>query len=322
MAAYLGCGSDLLESNVGGLSGYVDVAIEWQRNLAVWTSRQLIILLTKTYFHSATYCVNVKMEIAFDAFLSSDSVGSDEYDVDTLLEILLQDDDSGQENKTTDCAGSTGNANELHKHPTGISQPAITGKVFSRKAENARRHRHRKKHEVLAVRKEVAKLTQKRDSLRAKHKLVQPDESIAAAREFATLQRHKRVEAVNMNGQLRRALVMQRHFFTAVRSMVLGSPITNIELNMCNLLHSYTHLGRTAYSRHRDFAELCAQSKADFTLQILLRETEGMDFSGPPSIVTHTVPSIQVDSKIVTTVSAFAFDYLSLKTTFIAAFSG
>ncbi|KAJ8531722.1 hypothetical protein ON010_g14242 [Phytophthora cinnamomi] len=88
---------------------------------------------------------------------------------------------------------------------------------------------------------------------------------------------------------------------------------------MCNLLHSYTHLGRTAYSRHRDFAELCAQSKADFTLQILLRETEGMDFSGPPSIVTHTVPSIQMDSKIVTTVSAFAFDYLSLKTTFIAA---
>ncbi|KAF1795378.1 hypothetical protein GQ600_23661 [Phytophthora cactorum] len=173
--------------------------------------------------------------------------------------------------------------------------------------------------EMLDLRKEVAVLTDQLHSLRSKHKLLRPDGAVAETEEYTIAQRHKRRQAEKLNEQLRRALVMQRRFFASIQGLVLDSPITNAELNMSTLLHTFTHFGRTAYARRRDYLAVCTDSKADLAVQILLRETEGTDFAGPPSIITRNVPPTNEQQQIVTTVAAYAFDCLDLKTVFVSA---
>jgi len=226
---------------------------------------------------------------------------------------------------STDGTSSSDEAGALHDSPvlTRVSQAVRRSDATDRKAKrraqvavSARRHRSRKKHELLDLRKQVTDLTEQLHSLRSKHKLLQPGGEIE---EYTLAQQHKRRQAEKENEQLRRALVMQRRFFLSMRSFVLNSPVTNAELNMASLLHSFTRLGRTPQSRRRDYLAMCTDSKADLAVQILLRETEGVSFAGAPSMITRRVPAPSEQQQIVTTVVAYAFNFLDLKTVFASA---
>ncbi|KAG7389300.1 Transportin-3 [Phytophthora pseudosyringae] len=275
---------------------------------------------------------------------SSGSVGDADFDVNLLSGFLFQcdgmpklmDDDLDLQASTTATAASTdgtGSSDDADASPDSsvsalASQSPETGKTSDRKAKrraqvavSARRHRYRKKHEMLDLRKEVADLTDQLHSLRSKHKLLRPDGAVAEAEECTMAQRHKRRQVEKVNEQLRRALVMQRRFFASMQGLVLNSPITNAELNMSSLLHTFTHLGRSAYARRRDYLAMCTDLKADLAVQILVRETEGMNFAGPPAIITRSVPTRKAQQQIVTTVAVYAFDFLDLKTVFVSACS-
>ncbi|RLM95365.1 hypothetical protein BBO99_00003155 [Phytophthora kernoviae] len=264
-----------------------------------------------------------------------------DFDTSLLSELLLQDDGvadlAGEEYAQTsetlttvsnDESSSSDDTSGLPDSPKVASVLKSKGrdKVTDRKAKrraqvavSARRHRYRKKHEMLGLRMEVGELTGQLHSLRSEYKLLRPN---GQAEEYTMAQRHKRRQSEKMNEQLRRALVMQRRFFTSMQAFVLNSPIINAELNMCSLLHTFTCLGKMPYSRRRDYLALCTDSKADLAVQILLRETEGMNFAGPPSIVTHIVPAQSVQQQIVTTVAAYAFETLDLKSVFVSACDG
>ncbi|KAG7398758.1 Transportin-3 [Phytophthora boehmeriae] len=265
-----------------------------------------------------------------------------ELDSGLLSDLLLEDDDGMLELTGEGSTLTSGTPTAAENDETSSSDdtsgspgsPAVNSKlepkrwdkVTDRKAKrraqvavSARRHRYRKKHEMLDLRKEVGELTEQLHSLRSKHKLLRPN---GQAEEYAMAQRHKRRQSEEMNEQLRRALVMQRRFFNSMQAFVLNSPITNAELNMCSLLHTFTRLGKMPYSRQRDYLALCTDSKADLAVQILLRETEGMNFAGPPSIVTRVVPAQSMQQQIVTTVGAYAFDTLDLKSVFASACDG
>ncbi|KAG6969530.1 hypothetical protein JG687_00003173 [Phytophthora cactorum] len=266
------------------------------------------------------------------------SSGDADFDMNVLTEFLFQadgmpkliDDNELQDNVTatttsTDGTSSSDDADASPDSPVIISRSdKLTDRKTKRRAQvavSARRHRYRKKHEMLDLRKEVAVLTDQLHSLRSKHKLLRPDGAVAETEEYTMAQRHKRRQAEKLNEQLRRALVMQRRFFASIQGLVLDSPITNAELNMSTLLHTFTHFGRTAYARRRDYLAVCTDSKADLAVQILLRETEGTDFAGPPSIITRSVPPTNEQQQIMTTVAAYAFDCLDLKTVFVSACS-
>ncbi|KAG3200894.1 hypothetical protein PC128_g4292 [Phytophthora cactorum] len=266
------------------------------------------------------------------------SSGDADFDMNVLTEFLFQadgmpkliDDNELQDNVTattasTDGTSSSDDADASPDSPVIISRSdKLTDRKTKRRAQvavSARRHRYRKKQEMLDLRKEVAVLTDQLHSLRSKHKLLRPDGAVAETEEYTMAQRHKRRQAEKLNEQLRRALVMQRRFFASIQGLVLDSPITNAELNMSTLLHTFTHFGRTAYARRRDYLAVCTDSKADLAVQILLRETEGTDFAGPPSIITRSVPPTNEQQQIMTTVAAYAFDCLDLKTVFVSACS-
>ncbi|GMF25341.1 unnamed protein product [Phytophthora lilii] len=274
-----------------------------------------------------------------DGLNASGSMDEEDFDMNLLSEILFQADgmpslteeSHGTQMKvgmgSTDDTSSSDDAGASLVSPSSSgSSSATRDRAMDRKAKrraqvavSARRHRYRKKHEMLELKQEVADLFEKLHALRSKHKLLRPDGAVAEAEEYTMAQRYKRRQAEKMNEQLRRALVMQRRFFASMQNIVVNSPITSAELNMSSLLHTFTHLGRTAYSRRRDYLALCTDLKADLAMQILLRETEGMDFTGPPSILTHSVPAMKEQQQIVTTVAAYAFDFLDLKTVFVSA---
>ncbi|ETK90202.1 hypothetical protein L915_05974, partial [Phytophthora nicotianae] len=271
------------------------------------------------------------------AYLDDGSIseGEADFDMNLLSEFLFQADempkliDNSELQIIAPAATSTDGTSSSDDASASPSSPVFTigndeptdrkAKRRAQVAVSARRHRDRKKHEMLGLRKEVADLTDQLHSLRSKHKLLRPDGAVTETKEYYMAQRHKRRQAEKLNEQLRRALVMQRRFFTSIQGMVLNSPITNGELNMSTLLHTFTHLGRTAYARRRDYLAMCTDSKADLAVQILLRETERMDFAGPPSIIARNVPVSNEQQQIVTTVAAYAFDCLDLKTVFVSA---
>lgn len=84
------------------------------------------------------------------------------------------------------------------------------------------------------------------------------------------------------------------------------------------LLHTYTHLGQNPWSRARDFQAICSDSKVDLAMQILLRETEGYDFS-KPAIVTRSVQTTSPKEVAVTATATYAFEAMDLKSTFVSA---
>ncbi|KAG6586688.1 uncharacterized protein IUM83_18128 [Phytophthora cinnamomi] len=283
------------------------------------------------------------------AYLGDDSTSTSltadtDFDMNLLSEFLFQADGmptlTQKENDaqasgtvatgSTDGASSSDDASASSESPafTPPSNSATKSKTLDRKAKrraqvavSARRHRYRKKHEMLDLKQEMVDLTDQLHTLRAKHKLLRPDGGVAGLEEHAMAERHKRRQAEKVNEQLRRALVMQRRFFASMQSFVLNSPETNAELNMCSLLHTYTRLGRTVHSRRRDYLALCTDSKAELAVQILLRETEGMDYAGPPSMVTSLVPVPDPQQQAMTTVATYAFEFLDLKSVFVSACS-
>ncbi|RLN63279.1 hypothetical protein BBJ28_00006385 [Nothophytophthora sp. Chile5] len=277
----------------------------------------------------------------------------DDFEMDMLSELLMQDDElpssldindtamsgsndeSGGSSSGDELSGSTSPSQETAKSKAksaerktaanGAASTKQTDRKAKRRAQvavSARRHRYRKKHEMLDLKKEVTDLTAELHSLRAKHQLLRPDGTGVEAEEYTMEQRHKRRKAEKMNEQLRWALVMQRRFFASVRAVVSNSPIANAQLNMCSLMHTFTHLGRTSHSRCRDYVALCTDSKTDLAIQILLRETDSMDFTGPPSFSTQLVPTSTPQKQIVTTVAAYTFDTVDLKSVFISACGG
>ncbi|KAF4046629.1 hypothetical protein GN244_ATG01020 [Phytophthora infestans] len=266
---------------------------------------------------------------------ASISVGDADFDMNLLSEFLFQTDEVPQvldDNElqisiplttSTDGTSSSDDANvSPNSTLLSIGNDKLTDRKTKRRAQvavSARRHRYRKRHEMLDLKKKVTDLTDQLHYLRSKHKLLQSDGTVVESKEYTMMQRHKRHQAEKLNEQLRCALVMQRRFFASVQRIVLNSPVTNSDLNMSTLLHTFTHLGQTAYARRRDFLAMCTDSKADLAVQILLRETQGINFAGPPSIIARIVPASNEQQQIVTTVAAYAFDCLDLKTIFVSA---
>ncbi|KAL3672093.1 hypothetical protein V7S43_002757 [Phytophthora oleae] len=260
---------------------------------------------------------------------SSNPVEDEDFDMNLLSDFLFQADGMLKvDDELPTATDSTSSSDDAGTSPDSPVFASRSEKLSDRKAKrraqvavSARRHRFRKKHELLDLRKEVEDLTDQLHSLRSKHKLLRPDGAVAVVEEFNMTQRHKRRQAEKVNEQLRRALVTQRRFFASMQGLVLNSSITNAELNMASLLHTFTHLGRTEYSRRRDYLAMCTASKADLAVQILLRETEGINFAGSPTIVTRTVPALKEQQQIVTTIAAYSLDCLDLKTVFVSACS-
>lgn len=87
---------------------------------------------------------------------------------------------------------------------------------------------------------------------------------------------------------------------------------------MRQLLHTYTHLAASPWSRTRDYRAICTDRKMDLAVQILLRETEGVDFS-KPVITTRSVPTGKPSEVSVTAVATYAFEALDLKKAFTSA---
>ncbi|KAK1931958.1 hypothetical protein P3T76_012458 [Phytophthora citrophthora] len=260
--------------------------------------------------------------------MASIAVEGMDFDMNLLSDFLFQADElpkvDDERPTATDSTGSSDDAGASPDSPVFTGSEKISARKAKRRAQvavSARRHRSRKKHELLDLRKEVKDLTDQLHSLRSQHELLRPDGAVAVVQEYTMTQRHKRRQAEKVNEQLRRALVMQRRFFASMQSLVLNSSVTNAELNMATLLHTYTHLGRAGYARQRDYLAMCTDSKADLALQILLRETEGINFAGSPTIVSRSVPVLTEQQQIVTTIAAYSLDCLDLKTVFVSACS-
>lgn len=92
-------------------------------------------------------------------------------------------------------------------------------------AVSARRHRTRKKNEMMELRKQVGALNSHLEFLRSKHKLLRSDGAVAEWEERAMAMRHKRRQAEDMNEQLKRALFVQRGFVRDLKSVFSNSPM-------------------------------------------------------------------------------------------------
>jgi hypothetical protein len=183
-------------------------------------------------------------------------------------------------------------------------------------AISARRHRSRKKHELLDLRKEVSAMTSQLDFLRSKHKMLRPNGAVAEWEEKAMAQRRKRRQAEARGDELRRAIFMQSQFLGNLKSVFSNSPMFTEDLNLRQLLHTYTRLGRNPRSRQRDYEAICAPSKLQMATDILRRQTESIRFS-TPYVKTQILDS--VDSFGATIVSVYAFDTLDIARIFGAA---
>lgn len=87
---------------------------------------------------------------------------------------------------------------------------------------------------------------------------------------------------------------------------------------MRQLLHTYTQLTCAPFTRRRDLIEACCEAKLDLATNVLLRETESVDFLSP-SIVARLIGSLQPHEFGVTTTSTYSFDTLDLMKIFVGA---
>lgn len=184
-------------------------------------------------------------------------------------------------------------------------------------AISARRHRCRKKHELMDLRKEVTTLNAQIDALRSKHKMLRPHGAVAEWEERAMAQRHKRKQTEEQNEQLRRALFLQGTFLSNFKALFHGSALSKAELNMRQLLHTYTRLGTNVHARMRDYDAICSDAKLDLAIDVILRETAALDVHCPSITTRHVEPVKQEFGA--TTVTAYAFDTLDMRQIFVAA---
>ncbi|KUF92687.1 THO complex subunit 5 B [Phytophthora nicotianae] len=197
-------------------------------------------------------------------------------------------------------------------------------KVEERKAKrraqvaiSARRHRSRKKNEMISLKKEADYLNYQLDFLRSKHKLMRADGAVAEWEEKTIAQRHKRRQAEELNAQLRYALFQQSGYVRNLKAMfALGSPNT-MELNMQRFLHTYTHLRKDPQSRARDLASVCTDAKLELGMQTVLRETEGIPVLRP-HISTRQISTSSTEFGA-STVAVYAFDTMNTVQIFLAA---
>lgn len=134
----------------------------------------------------------------------------------------------------------------------------------------------------------------------------------------AMANRHKRKQAELENDMLRRALYEQSSFLGSIKTTLIQSPSYFSDLNMRQLLHTYTQLTGSTSTRRRDLIEACTDSKLDLAMNVLLRETEDVDFS-KPSISSRLIGSLRPHEFGVTTIATYAFDTLDLKKIFMGA---
>ncbi|KAG2788884.1 hypothetical protein PC129_g16495 [Phytophthora cactorum] len=213
----------------------------------------------------------------------------------------------------------------VQKHgPKPATETTGLKKVEERKARrraqvaiSARRHRSRKKNEVISLNKEASYLNKQLDFLRSKHKLMRADGAVAEWEEKAIAQRHKRRQAEELNAQLRYALFQQSGYVSNLKAMfALGSP-NIMELNMRRFLHTYTHLRKDPQSRVRDLASVCTDAKLELGMQTVLRETEGIPVLRP-HISTRQISTSSTEFGA-STVAVYAFDTMNTVQIFLAA---
>lgn len=200
-----------------------------------------------------------------------------------------------------------------------------SGEPLDRKARrraqvaiSARRHRSRKKNEMIDLRKEVTYLHAQLDFLRSKHKLMRPNGAVAEWEERAMALRRKRRQTEEQNEELRRAVFLQSSYISNFKSLFTTATISEtMEINMRQLLHTYTRLGTNPHSRQRDYDAICSDAKLDLAMDVLVRETASLDVLTPSILVNHIRPGKQEFGA--TTVSAYAFDTLDIRQIFVAA---
>lgn len=208
--------------------------------------------------------------------------------------------------------------------PKRATEPTGLKKVEERKAKrraqvavSARRHRSRKKMDMINLKKEADYLIYQLDFLRSKHKLMRADGAVAEWEEKAIAQRHKRRQAEELNAQLRYALFQQSGYVRDFKAMfALGSPNT-MEINMRRFLHTYTHLRKDPQSRERDLASVCTDAKLELGMQTVLRETEGIPVLRP-HISTRQISTSSTEFGA-STVAVYAFDTINMVQIFLAA---
>lgn len=119
------------------------------------------------------------------------------------------------------------------------------------------------------------------DFLRAKQRSLRQSEAVARWEERAMTEHRRRKLAEKENEELRNAIFLQRAFVLNLRSMMTNSPVLATELNLHQLLHAYTHLGKDLRSRSRDYQSICTDAKLDLAMKVVLCETESIRFSTP-----------------------------------------
>ncbi|TYZ60989.1 hypothetical protein PybrP1_005344 [[Pythium] brassicae (nom. inval.)] len=184
-------------------------------------------------------------------------------------------------------------------------------------AISARRHRSRKKHEMIDLRKEATYLNAQLDFLRSRHKLMRPNGAVAESEERAVALRRKRRQAEELNEELRRAVFMQGVYISNFKALFHSAAMTPLELNMRQLLHTYTRLGMSPQARLRDYDAICTDAKVDLAIKLVTRETAALDVLTPSISVRHVRPNKHEFGA--TIVAAYAFDTLDIRQIFIAA---
>jgi hypothetical protein len=221
-------------------------------------------------------------------------------------------------------ASSSGSDYASYQNEQDSAFTEENGEPMDRKAKrraqvaiSARRHRCRKKHEMMDLRKEVSYLDSQLDFLRSKHRMTRPHGAVAEWEEKAMAQRHKRKQSEEKNEELRRAIFLQGGFINNLKSMFAATGTFSAELNMRHYLHTYTRLGKNPRSRFRDYEAICNDAKLDMAIDVILRETTTPYGSNKPSITTRNViPTNQEFGA--TTVGAYAFDTLDLRRIFVS----
>lgn len=168
------------------------------------------------------------------------------------------------------------------------------------------------------LRSESEHLQSQLEYLRSKHKLMRPHGAMAEWQEVAMASRRKRKQAEDENAMLRRAIFMQSGFMAQLKSAFISTPPALMEINMRRYLHTYTQLSAAPAARRRDIDAICAESKFDLAMAVLLRETDGLDFT-TPNIGARPVHTEAPDQFGGTTVGVYAFDTLDMNKIFLCA---
>ncbi|DBA00971.1 TPA: hypothetical protein N0F65_006232 [Lagenidium giganteum] len=154
----------------------------------------------------------------------------------------------------------------------------------------ARLNRAKKKRERDDLLSQIEQLSSQAQALRARMKKV-PLPSDKASKhgtwqERALAERRKLAKVMQENAMLRDALYGQHGYIHDLRSVFSSAPRYGNAFSLLEVLHSYTHLGRTTAARQHRLAQVCSETQLAMTEDIVCRETAHMDRCNP-SIATR-----------------------------------